>query len=164
MARMYIREFNSRLEAEIFLQDLIVSRIAFPSGNPMWGLHGKQLVFTTPAKTVTFVDASNAGLTINDIVDQINDQTSGTPGTPPHRKTSRIAQFGSGDDNRLMLCTDSDVMLNLAGGSTAAAMLGLPDGGTVGTNKCLASGGTRTYMDGGTKGANGDTYYVFYQE
>jgi len=164
MAKIYLKEFSSREEAEIFLQDLIIGRLAVSRRDPIKGLDGMQLTFTTPAKVVTFSDPDGVGLLANQIVEQINEQTgsAGPPAIP--RNTARIAAFSSGDFSRLLLVYDGDVLANVAGGSDAIPLLGLPDGGTVGANKCLLSGGVRTIVTFGTKGNNGDTYTIGYQE
>ena len=79
------------------------------------GLHNKTLVFTTPAKTVTFADASGAGLSLKEILAQIN--------------TGLGAGYTARFDDSLLIIEDDDASgpVVLTGAtSTAASVFGFP--------------------------------------
>ncbi len=65
---------KTRIVQNVQLLDLML-RGGLTAGSqiksPIYGLHGKKLVFTAPAATVTFADASGAGLTHAQVVTQI---------------------------------------------------------------------------------------------
>lgn len=65
-------EFDNVKDMERFLQGWISGgkNVVNGSGRIM-GLHNKTLIFTTPAGTVTFSDASGDGLTLKEVSDQI---------------------------------------------------------------------------------------------
>ena len=71
MAALKTRTLDNADMLDIFLRGGIVAGDI--KVYPVYGLHGKTLVFTSPtATTVTFADATGAGLTLKDIVSQIN--------------------------------------------------------------------------------------------
>lgn len=71
MAALKTRTIDNADMLDIFLRGGVVAGDI--KKYPVYGLHGKTLVFTSPsATTVTFADATGAGLTLKDIVSQIN--------------------------------------------------------------------------------------------
>jgi len=143
MALIRIREFDSRIETEDFINDVIRGSNPVSSEIPL-NLDTLTLTFTTPAKTVTFVGTK---LRANEIVGQINTQTT--------EHTAAIRRLSGGDSNFIALIKDADVLT----GGTAAATLGLA-AATVGANKIVLA----KLNTVGTKGASGDSYYVVYEE
>ena len=68
-----IHEFDNIRDVEFFLCGGIKGgrKLVLHTGGRVLGLHGLTLVFSSPAATVTFADASGEGLTLSDIIDQI---------------------------------------------------------------------------------------------
>jgi hypothetical protein len=125
------KRFSSILEAEDFVNDRIIGTVSVA---PFVGVNvrNKTLVFTTPAKTITFPNtAAFERAQMNQIIDEINDQAG--------VQIAAIRSYGhgiGGKDFRVALIRDSDVTT----GGTAAAALGLPTSiTTVGANKIIAS-------------------------
>ena len=77
MAALRLRKFGSFEDLELFLRGGIQSG-SVPNAGPtsplgvVYELNTKTLIFTTPATTVTFADTTNAGLSLRQIIDQIN--------------------------------------------------------------------------------------------
>lgn len=67
-----IFEFDTAKEMEFFFQGGVRGgrQVTNQSGR-VFGLHGKTLILTSPAATVTFSDATGAGLSFDAIADQI---------------------------------------------------------------------------------------------
>lgn len=125
---LWVKEFKSRQELQDFLQGLLVGGRPI---DPYIGVNvrASTLVFTTPAKTVTFPDTvlwENAKL--NDIVAYINDGVTGTG-----EGTVGIRSYGYGALEKtamIALVKDGNVLAS----GTAMANLGLV-AATVGANK-----------------------------
>jgi hypothetical protein len=71
MAALYLHRFRYTYEAENFLQGGIRLPLPYKGNEKIWGLHGLVLAFNSPADSVTFADASDAGLLLREIVDQL---------------------------------------------------------------------------------------------
>lgn len=67
-----VYEFDTTKEMEFFLQGGVRGgKVVVNQWGRLYGLHGKTLIFTTPAATITFSDPTGAGLTYEAISDQI---------------------------------------------------------------------------------------------
>jgi hypothetical protein len=67
-----IYEFDTVKEMEFFLRGGITGgKVAHKNGR-IHGLHGRTLVLTAPAATVTFADPTGAGLTLAEVATQIH--------------------------------------------------------------------------------------------
>lgn len=127
---IYIREFKCRQELQDFVQGILVGT---KQVDPYVGVNvrGLTLVFTTPAKTVTFPDTVGwESAKLNDIAAYINNAVTGTGQT-----TSGIRSYGYGAIERtavIALVKDGDVLAS----GTAMAVLGLA-AATVGAAKIL---------------------------
>jgi len=116
MATLVVRKFGSYNDANLLLRGDILSG---PLGNAapvvsptlLLGLHGKTLIFTTPATTVTFSDATQAGLSISAIALQI--QTALT-----------ASHVVSAQERRLRIEKATPGVIVLSGTGTANALLG----------------------------------------
>lgn len=80
MSALYARKFGTLEEVNTFLRGGIKggAQLSLQPAGPVGaqtlavlGLHGKTLVFNAPAGTVTFADATGAGLTLDAIAAQI---------------------------------------------------------------------------------------------
>jgi len=71
MAVLTIRRKKSEFDANLFLQGGIRFPLPYKGNELLYGLHGKTLIFTAPAVTVTFADASGSGLRIAEVMAQI---------------------------------------------------------------------------------------------
>ena len=116
MATLIVRKIGSYSDANLLLRGDILSGPlgeAAPVVSPMLlrGLHGKTLVFTTPATTVTFSDATQAGLSISAIALQI--QTALT-----------ASHVVSAQERRLRIEKATPGVIVLSGTGTANAQLG----------------------------------------
>ena len=69
MSALYARKFGTLEEVNTFLRGGLKGGAQL---NPtVFGLHGKTLVFNAPSGTITFADATGAGLTLDAIAAQI---------------------------------------------------------------------------------------------
>jgi hypothetical protein len=90
----------------------------------MFGLHGLTLIFTTPTLTITFSDATNAGLSMTDIVTQI-----AAAGTAPNKVVPKLrgqrvlALWNTVDGNNVVLA-NTGTANTLFGFSTTVATSG----------------------------------------
>lgn len=130
MAALVSRKFGSLQSLNTFLRGVLESGpidAGAPVSSPtvVYGLHNRTLVFTTPATTVTFSDASGGGLSIKDIVGQIATALGGS-------YTVRTIE------RRIQIETNGGGSIVLASG-TAAPYLGL--GTAVTTTKYNAPDG-----------------------
>jgi hypothetical protein len=64
---------KSEFEANHLLQGGIQFALPYKGNERIFGLDTLTLVFSAPAGTVTFDDASGAGLLVKDVINQIND-------------------------------------------------------------------------------------------
>lgn len=120
MASLKVRKFANPAEATLLLSGAIAFPVPRRGDEKVFNLHGKTLVFTAPSATVTFTDATNAGMSLKAIAAEINSDSTNTI----------KAQF-VGDTMYLVQPSPSAaVNLNLAT-STAAADLGMKTSGTI---------------------------------
>lgn len=96
----------------------------------VYGLHDLTLVFTSPSVTVTFSDATNAGLLTKDILDAINAAGSSELKATVRDKIMYIGAASGAADTELDCAS-----------STAAAKLGFPTTGSVAGQVYDAPGG-----------------------
>ena len=141
MASFYVRDFNTGIELQDFLNDVVVGKV--PINLPL-DLKGLTLVFTTPAATVTFTGSE---MYPKDIIEEINTQCTA--------QVARARNYmqGNGQDIRVALVRENDVLAS----GTAMAKLGLV-AVTVGANKI-----PKAIIAIGNKGANGDTFMLVYE-
>lgn len=71
MAYLNIRRLKSPFDASLFLQGALRFPKQYRGDEVIMGLHGLTLVFSAPAGTVTFADASGAGLGLRAIMAKI---------------------------------------------------------------------------------------------
>lgn len=72
MPALTLRRLKSEFDANVLLQGGIRLPLSLRGNERIYGLHGLTLVFTAPAGTVTFSDATGQGLSPKDIMDEIN--------------------------------------------------------------------------------------------
>lgn len=133
MATLVTRKFGSYMEVNAFLRGDITSgpvggEAPVTSPTVLYGLHNKTLVFTTPGTTVTFSDATGAGLSIKQIADQIQTALTATHVVTVVGRRIRIEKATAGT-------------IVLAGSGTATTQLGFGSGVTVTTTKYAAPDG-----------------------
>lgn len=134
---LYVKQFGSHKELELFLQDKILGSLLFDAEEKI-NVRNLTLTFTTPAVTITFPDtAAFEAATPAEIQTEADSQSSG-------RIKLDKPPGDSGRKFRFILPTDGDVFT----GGTAAATLGLA-AGTVGANKvAVADVASVFYVDG----------------
>lgn len=138
---LYVKQFGSFKELELFLQDKIVGGKLFDAAEHI-NVRNLTLTFTTPGVTITFPNtAAFEMVTVAEIQIEAEGQSSGRViiGKPPG---------DSGRKFRFLLPTDGDVFT----GGTAAPVMGLPPSPgpyTVGANKlAVADVASTPYIDG----------------
>lgn len=106
------RKFQSLDALNVFLQGGIEvgSQLNLVNGK-VHGLHGLTLVFTTPAGTVTFADADGLGLSLLDIITQINDDVA----------TLKARSINDGGQQRLVIIEVSPTGGVVLDGATSTA-------------------------------------------
>ena len=72
MPSLKITRCKNEFEANILLRGGIRLPLPYKGNERIYGLHNLTLIFTAPAKTITFSDASGAGLLIKEILAAIN--------------------------------------------------------------------------------------------
>jgi len=125
MPFLKLQRVKSEFDANILLQGGIRFALSYKGNERVFGLDGLTLVFTAPATTITFADATGAGLLIKDITDQIDSDSS-----------QALRAFVR--DNVLYVVQpvpSAAVVLNLAAPSTAAPKFGLKTTGTLAGTK-----------------------------
>jgi len=131
---LYVREFGSRKELELFIQDKILGGKVFPALGDNINVRAKTLTFTTPLVTITFPDTSAfETATPAEIQAEADSQSSG-------RLSLVKAPAGPAGNFLFALLTDGNVFT----GGTAAAVLGLA-AGTVGANKLAVADVVNVY-------------------
>ncbi len=118
------RKFGTLQELEIFVQGGLVGgfdlfkKSVGPGGQEFWGLDGKTIVFTTPSATVVFdTNPENTYLSVQDIISQIDTQTSNA--VKPRLFKGRLVLIEGTPTSGLVA----------TGASTALALLGFDKGG-----------------------------------
>lgn len=109
-----LRKLASIDEITVLLKGHILGGVNVPGTHSARYLHGKTLVFNTPADTVTFVAtpaSAQVPLSLQEILDQITTQAAGVS-----------AQFNRLGQLELFVTTPGPINLDLTG--TANAMLG----------------------------------------
>ena len=71
MPFLQVNRVRNEFEANLFLQGGIRFPRPYKGDEVISGLHGLTLTFTTPATTITFADATQAGLRIQQVMEQI---------------------------------------------------------------------------------------------
>jgi len=153
MAALYTRKFGKLEDMQLFLQGGIRGgKKVVQLDGKVFGLHGKTLVFNTPTGTVTFADATNAGLTYKQIVDEIAADV-----------TTVVGRF-DGDGRLTILDADLSGPIDLDVTGTANKALGFSTvNDTVGTLYAAPDGSAPRLV---TMGGNsqGDGYHVVTEE
>ena len=119
MAALTFRRMKSEFEANNFLQGAIRLPLPYKGNERIFGLDGLTLVFTAPAGTVTFADAASEGLTLKEVIEQINTDVA-----------ALRAELRDGVLYVKQVTPSASVVLNLAT-STAAPIFKLKTTGTL---------------------------------
>ena len=118
----YIRQFQDVSEFEDFVNGGIRSggTAMSSSADKILGLHGKTLIFTTPAVTVTFADAAGTGLSMVDIAAQI----AAAATVKPKLRGQRVVAIWNSTDGQPCVLGSTGTANNLFGFSTTVATTG----------------------------------------
>lgn len=141
-----LKQFDNGQEMMDYMNGVVQSK---PLGAKVTGLHGKTLIVTpvSTARTVTFSDASGAGLTPTEIVAQIEDENADLVGTVAVRNY----RHGTPPSYRLTFTEDGDVV-DKDGTANSILGFGTAADSTVGTAAvALADIATVTSNEAGNK-------------
>jgi hypothetical protein len=120
MAFLKFLKFQNHIEASHMLAGAVTVPNCYVGNERIFSLHGLTLTFSTPAVTVTFSDASNAGLTMQDVTAQIKSAGGGA---------ALKAVIYNGRLYVVQQTPSASVVLNLTT-STAKALFGWSSGAT----------------------------------
>lgn len=130
---LYVKEFPSRVELELFLQGKLLGGKVFPALKGI-NVRALTLTFSTPAVTITFPDTAAFEYALPaDIQTEAQSQSAG-------RLYLSKPPGGPADQVRFSLLNDTDVFT----GGTAAAVLGLA-AGTVGGDAIILANVAQVY-------------------
>lgn len=151
MAAIKFHLFRSLFDAEMHLLGALRLALPFRGNERIYGLHGLTLTFTAPAATVTFSDASGAGLLVKEVLAQIG----GTAGLDASLRDQVVFVFDAARTVAAVLnCTTS----------TAAEKFGLPATGTMTMKKYAAPDGSAPRFIGFNDTGRADGYVVTTEE
>jgi hypothetical protein len=121
MAALNVRRALNEFEADVVLKGGVRLPMNYKGNERIYGLHTKTLVFSTPAGTVTFADSTGKGLTIQEVLKEINSDL------------ATVRSFMRDGVVFILHATLASAVVIDGATSTARSILGLPNGSITGT-------------------------------